>query len=125
TQYLPAPPANLDAGPNSDAPAGDATWSPGSWVWQDNQYAWQPGFWVNNQPGWMWNPSSYFWTPNGYVYNRGYWDYPLVNRGLAFAPTYFSSPIYNQPNFLYSPTSALVTSALLSNLFVRPAYGSY
>jgi hypothetical protein len=125
THYLPEPPASLDNGPTSEAPQPDATWSPGTWVWQDDQYAWQPGFWVNNQPGWMWNPSFFSWTPNGYIYNRGFWDYPLANRGLAFAPTYFSQPIYGQPNFAYTPTTALVSSALLGSLFVRPSYGSY
>jgi hypothetical protein len=125
SQYLPEPPANLDSGPNSQRPTPDAIWSPGSWVWQDNQYAWQPGYWVENQADWVWNPASYSWTPNGYIYNSGYWDYPLANRGMAFAPTYFSQPIYTQPNFLYSPAAALVTSGLLSSLFVRPAFGSY
>jgi hypothetical protein len=95
------------------------------WVWSDNRYAWQPGFWINNQPGWMWVPGSYFWTPSGYVYNQGYWDYPLENRGMAFAPVSFSRQILGQPGFLYTPTTSLLTSSLLSSLFVRPAYGSY
>jgi hypothetical protein len=124
-QYLPEPPASVDNGPNTPPPSGDAVWDPGNWVWQSDQYAWQPGYWVQNQPGWMWTPASYSWTPNGYIYNQGFWDYPLMNRGLAFAPVYFSQPVYGQPNFLYSPSAALLSSALLSSLFVRPAYGSY
>ena len=95
------------------------------WTWQSNQYMWRPGFWVNQQPGWMWVPASNSWTPNGYVANQGYWDYPFENRGIPFAPVYFSQPIYGQPNFQYTPAVSLVTSALLSSLFVRPSNSSY
>ena len=84
-QYLPEPPASLEQGPSSPPPSPDATWAPGMWVWQSDQYRWRPGFWVITQPGWMWVPASYSWTPNGYVYNQGYWDYPLANRGIPFA----------------------------------------
>ena len=107
-------------GLTSSQPSPDSTWAPGMWTWQTNQYLWRPGFWVNQQPGWMWVPASNSWTPNGYVANQGYWDYPFVNRGIPFAPVYFSQPIYGQPNFQYTPAVSLVTSALLSSLFVRP-----
>lgn len=124
-QYLPEPPPSQENGPTSAAPTPNATWSPGLWVWQDGQYLWRPGFWVQPQQNWMWTPASYSWTPNGYLYNQGFWDYPLANRGLPFAPVAFNQPIYNQPGFQYSPTTALLGSALLSSLFVRPNYGSY
>jgi hypothetical protein len=125
TQYLPEPPASLENGPSSPPPSPEATWSPGMWAWQDSQYLWRPGFWVNNQPGWMWNPASYSYTPNGYIYNQGFWDYPLANRGIPFAPVYFSGSAYTQPNFQYTPGVGLLTSSLLSSMFVRPSYGSY
>jgi hypothetical protein len=124
-QYLSEPPGSLENGPTSPQPTSDSTWAPGMWTWQSDQYMWRPGFWVNNQPGWMWVPESYSWTPNGYVSNQGYWDYPFVNRGIPFAPVYFTQPIYGQPNFRYTPAVSLVTSALFSSLFVRPSYSSY
>jgi hypothetical protein len=124
-EYLPEPPASVENGPSSPPPSPDATWAPGMWVSQDSQYVWRPGFWVNDQQGWMWTPASYSWTPNGYVYNPGYWDYPLANRGILFAPTYFSQPIYTAPNFVYTPAVSLLASALYSSLFVRPSYSSY
>jgi hypothetical protein len=43
-QYLPEPPASLENGPSTEPPTPEATWSPGTWTWQDNQYAWRPGF---------------------------------------------------------------------------------
>ncbi len=124
-QYLPEPSPSLENGPASPQPSPDSTWAPGMWTWQTNQYLWRPGFWVNQQPGWMWVPASNSWTPNGYVANQGYWDYPFENRGIPFAPVYFSQPIYGQPNFRYTPAVSLVTSALLSSLFVRPSNSSY
>ncbi len=124
-QYLPEPPASLENGPTSPQPSSNASWVPGMWIWQNDQYQWRPGFWVNNPAGWMWVPSSYAWTPNGYVSNPGYWDYPLANRGLPFAPVAFTQPIYNQQNFQYAPGVALMPAALFSSLFVRPAYSSY
>src|SRR2546423_1335626 len=39
-QYLPEPPATVEAGPNTAAPSADHTWLPGSWLWQQNRYAW-------------------------------------------------------------------------------------
>ena len=53
-EYLPEPPATVEAGPNKAAPSADQTWLPGSWVWQQNRYAWRPGFWATVQPDWVW-----------------------------------------------------------------------
>jgi WXXGXW repeat (2 copies) len=125
-QYLPTgPPASLEQGPSSPAPAATAVWAPGSWLWRSNQYAWQPGFWVNAQPNWVWTPGQYSATPNGYLYNQGFWDYPLATRGTMFAPVYFNQPIYNQPGYVYSPGIGLLAGGLTASLFIRPSYGSY
>ena len=124
-QYLPEPPASLEAGPNTDPTVANATWAPGNWVWQNDRYAWQPGYWVNPQPNWMWVPSHYNYTPNGYLYNSGYWDRPLAQRGQLFAPVYYSQPLYNQTGYAYRPTVGLLATSLLSSLFVRPSYGQY
>ena len=44
------------------------------------------GFWLAYQPNWVYSPARYYWTPSGYLFCDGYWDYPLQNRGLLFAP---------------------------------------
>jgi hypothetical protein len=124
-QYLPAPPASLEAGPSSPAPPAGAVWSPGYWLWQDNRYAWRPGFWVDYQPDWVWVPAHYTWAPSGYMFVDGYWDRPITQRGTPFAPVYFNQPVYQQPQFAYTPTVGLLASALVSSLFVRPAYHQY
>ena len=124
-QYLPEPPASLEAGPNTDPTVANASWAPGNWVWQNDRYAWQPGYWVNPQSNWMWVPSHYNYTPNGYLYNSGYWDRPLAQRGQLFAPVYYSQPLYNQTGYSYRPSVGLLATSLLSSLFVRPSYGQY
>jgi hypothetical protein len=124
-QYLPAPPPSVESGPSGPAPSPDSTWSPGTWVWQDNRYAWQPGSWMPFQPDWVWVPPHYLWTPSGYLYNDGYWDRSLLERGQAFAPVYFEQPLYRQPGFTYTPSLGLLGSALASSLFVRPASQQY
>jgi hypothetical protein len=124
-QYLPPPPASLDVGPNTDPPAPDAIWSPGTWVWQDNRYVWRPGSWISYRPDWVWVPPHYVSTPGGYAFTDGYWDYPLAQRGQPFAPVYFQQPLYSQPNFAYTPTVGLLAASLVSSLFVRPSYHQY
>jgi hypothetical protein len=124
-QYLPSPPASLEVGPSAPPPTDDVAWVPGTWMWQDGQYAWRPGFWAPVQPNWMWMPAHYVWTPNGYLFSNGYWDYPLSQRGQLFAPVYFGQPVYTQPGFQYTPTVGLLAGGLLTSLFVSPMYHQY
>jgi WXXGXW repeat (2 copies) len=124
-QYLPEPPASIEAGPNVPAPDQGSVWAPGCWYWQSTGYAWRPGYWVVPQNNWLWVPAHYVWTPGGYVFVEGYWDHAIAQRGIMFAPVYFSQPLYAQPAFVYTPSVGLVAAGLLANLFVRPNYGHY
>jgi hypothetical protein len=105
-EYLPEPPASVEAGPNVAALSADHTWLPGSWTWQQNRYAWRPGYWALGQNDWSWVPAHYVWTPRGYVFVDGYYDYSVARRGVLSAPVYFDSASYAQPGFSYSPTTA-------------------
>ena len=124
-EYLPEPPATVEAGPNIDAPSADHTWLPGCWVWQQNRYAWRPGYWVAAQPNWVWIPAHYVWAPRGYVYIDGYYDYSVARRGVLFAPVYFNSSVYAQRGFSYSPIVVINPAVFVSHLFLRPSYGHY
>jgi hypothetical protein len=124
-EYLPEPPATVEAGPNVAAPAADDLWLPGTWMWNQNRYAWRPGFWAAAQADWDWVPAHYVWAPGGYVFVDGYWDYSLGRRGVLFAPVYFSGAAYAQPGFSYSPAMAIDLAALTDCLFVRPHYQHY
>jgi hypothetical protein len=50
-EYLPEPPATVEAGPNRPASSEDQTWLPGCWIWRDARHVWRPGFWAAVQPG--------------------------------------------------------------------------
>ena len=94
--YMPPPPRSLEAGPNSPQPGPNVGWTPGYWSWKGGGYAWRPGFWAAVQPNWIWMPPHYVWTPSGYLFVPGYWDLPVANRGLMFAPVYYPQPVYAQ-----------------------------
>ena len=123
--YLPAPPETLDQGPQTEAPSDDYFWVPGNWVYENSDYAWRPGYWARSYPNWMWVPNHYAWTPEGAIFVNGYWDYPIDRRGMLFAPAYFTSPIYNDPGYWYTPTVAVNVAGLQFYLFSRPRYQHY
>jgi len=124
-EYLPEPPATVEAGPNSPAPSANDLWIPGAWVWNQNRYAWQPGYWAPAQQNWMWVPAQYLWTPRGYVYVSGYYDYSIARRGVLFAPVYFNPSVYSQQGFTYSPAMAISMAVFGNQLFLRPNYNHY
>src|SRR5262249_56367039 len=122
---VPPPPASLETGPSYPQPTANVTWTPGFWSWQVSSYVWRPGFWAAVQPNWIWMPAHYVWTPSGYLFVPGYWDLPIANRGLMFAPVYYPQPVYAQVGFSYTPSVAIVGSAMTSNLFVSVGTGQY
>ena len=124
-EYLPEPPATVEAGPNVPAPSVDHIWLPGCWLWQQNRYAWRPGYWAAGQSNWDWIPAHYVWSPRGYLFVDGYYDYTVARRGVLFAPVYFNSNIYSQRGFSYSPATVINPAVFASHLFLRPRYGHY
>lgn len=124
-EYLPEPPATVEAGPNVAAPSADHTWLPGHWVWQQNRYAWRPGYWATAHANWVWIPAHYVSAPRGYVFVDGYYDYSVARRGVLFAPVYFNSSVYTQRGFSYSPAMVISPAVFASHLFLRPSYGHY
>ncbi len=124
--YLPPPPPSLEAGPNVPPPALQGfVWTPGHWFWVENRYVWRPGLWVQTSPDWIWIPASYAYTPGGCVFVPGYWDHAVANRGMIFAPVYFSQPVYTQPAFVYTPSISISVALLTSSFFARPVCHHY
>ncbi len=66
-----------------------------------------------------------FGRPSGYLFVAGYWDLPVANRGLMFAPVYYPQPVYAQANFVFTPSIAIVGSAVTANLFVSEGSNQY
>jgi len=123
-EYLPAPPATLEEGPQG-AGSPDSLWIPGCWVRHEGRYAWRPGFWERARPDWLWEPAHYVSTPRGWVYVEGYWDYPLERRGVAFLPIYCSPRLYGRGDFRYSPEIVLDMGVLSLGLFTSPQRSQY
>jgi hypothetical protein len=123
-EYLPQPPQPLEVAPQVPAPQPMSYYVPGCWVFRD-RYVWRPGFWIDHRPGWIWVPASYRWSPAGYVFVEGYWDLPLHERGVLFAPVAFQPGVIVRPQFVYTPTYVVAQPALVSSLFIRRGHGHY
>jgi hypothetical protein len=124
-EYLPSPPAFEDVEPPGSAPSDDDIWVPPCQYWYQDHYVRRPGYWLQEQPGWVWVPSHYTWTPRGYVFAEGHWDYSLDRRGILFAPVYFPRPVYERVGFSYSPSIVIDTGMLQFSLFAYPRYSHY
>ena len=123
--YLPEPPKSVEAGPNIEAPSDNHNWIPGNWMWRNDRYAWRAGYWAPVRADWSWTPAYYRWTNRGHVYVNGYWDYPVVRRGVIFAPVRFRPGYAFRPGYHYRPTTVISISVFSNHLFLRPNYGHY
>src|SRR5262249_50051960 len=123
--YYPDPPAPIEAGPSVPAPDSTSVFVPGNWVYRETRYVWRPGFWSVYRPGWVWIPAHYVWTPAGYLYVEGYWDCPLRERGLLFAPVAIDFRIFGRPHWFYRPSYVVYDECLLGALFLRTGWGHY
>jgi hypothetical protein len=118
-----APPEPL-AEAEPPRPGDDYVLVSGNWFWRETRYVWRPAFWCPARLGWVWVPAHYVWTPCGYVFIEGYWDVPLNQCGLLFAPVCFDSRIL-VPGFRYRPCFVVHDECLLGSLFLRRGCRSY
>ena len=124
--FASVPPASLEAGASSPPPTADSFYTPGQWVFQNDEWQWQPGSWSANSNDMVYVPPEYLPNQNGSMYVPGYWDYPLQNRGMLFAPVAFNgSPWLGNPGWSYQPGYSVGLNGLLGSLFIRPNLGSY
>lgn len=124
-EYLPEPPEPIEVAPPPRPPSPNLIWTPGLWVWEFNRYVWRPGNWVEASPDWVWVPAHYVWSPRGYVFVDGYWDLPIEQRGVLFAPVYVSPIVRRSPMFVYAPQTVISLEVFTDHLFVRPRYRHY
>jgi hypothetical protein len=73
----------------------------------------------------VWVPAHYVWTPSGYLYVPGYWDFPLADRGLLFAPAFIDRRLRVRRGWFFRPRFVIQPDFLLGALFVRPAVTTY
>lgn len=132
---LPEPPQTVESGPNIPAPHKDAQWIPGQWVHRNENYVWQPGYWGEVENNMMWMPGQYNYTGSGYRYVTGYWDYCFEDRGLLYAPVYFSRPLWLNAGWNYTPCYSINVGlgggwawgfgGFYNNLYVGAGYGGF
>ncbi len=124
--YLPQPPQSVENGPSASSPGSDYFYVPGIWLYDGNSYNWRPGHWAPHHEHWVWVPATYMWTPRGCIFRPGFWDLEVFDRGVVFAPVYFSQPVYRQPNYHYSPRVVIDFDVnLFVHLFLRPDRNHY
>ena len=121
--YAPDPPDPLNVDPSTPAPNANSMFIPGTWVYRDSSFLWRPGYWSEVQVGRVWVPPHYVWTPAGYVYVDGYWDYPLENRGLVFAPANFNQPL--AAGAVYRPDYVVNYPGFLDSGYYLPGSGQF
>ena len=64
----------------------DAVWVRGSWELNENgDYQWVAGYLAAKENAYLWQASRVVPVPGGFVVLGGYWDYPMPERGEAFA----------------------------------------
>jgi hypothetical protein len=122
---VPLPPPEPIHEAEPPRPSENATYVPGNWVYHETRYLWRPGFWCAYRPGWVWVPAHYVWTPCGFVFVEGYWDFPLQERGLLFAPCRFDPRVAFAVGFRFTPRFVVNDHCLMGSLFLRPRHGCY
>src|SRR5262245_23313464 len=121
--YVPEPPATREVGPSLPAPDDNSFYVPGTWIYQDVSWLWRPGYWARIRPNRVWIAAHYQWTPAGFIFLDGYWDCPLEDRGLLFAPVCFTAPLWNDPGWCYRPSFVINLGGLFDCLWAR--HGGY
>jgi hypothetical protein len=67
----------------------------------------------------VWVPPRYLRAPGGCLFVKGFWDFPLQDRGLLFAPCRIN-PKWLARRWTHVPNFVVNPDCLLGALFVRP-----
>jgi hypothetical protein len=132
---LPEPPRSVESGPSTPSDNPNAIWIPGAWEFRNERFVWRAGYWAQPNGNQVWQPGQYVQTTSGFTYCPGYWDYPLEERGLLYAPVYFTEPLWQTPGWCYRPRFAFGlgfggfggwgTGGLFTSLFIGSGFNHY
>jgi hypothetical protein len=90
------PPQAIEEVPPAEKPAGDYTWIPGYWSWDQDRanYIWVTGAWRIPPPGTTWVPGYWSQAANGHQWVGGYWG-PAASAAAPNAAT--AATVYLPP----------------------------
>jgi hypothetical protein len=94
-------------------------WNPGYWhfAFNEHEYQWMPGSWEELDPNWILIPAHYIWRPGGYLLISPYWDWPLNERGKAYASVLIEKEYRYQATF--EPAYIIEPQVLVRRLYVH------
>ena len=106
------PPKAIEEVPPAEKPAGDYTWIPGYWSWDQDRdnFIWVTGAWRIPPPGTTWVPGYWNPTGNGHQWVGGYWG-PAANPANAGAPAPETVYLPPPPQSIESGASTAAPSA--------------
>jgi hypothetical protein len=130
---LPEPPASEEEAPTSPNENPKAMWVPGIWEYKNGKFVWQPGYWPPAHEALLWQPGQYVAAETGFTFVPGHWDYPLEDRGVLFAPVFFSQAQREKSSWAYRPQSPRPFGSdakwgkggLFDSLCIGPNFNSY
>lgn len=117
---VPVPPAAKQLGPIGNAPSPNHVWFPGQWNHSNGQFNWKPGFWGQGNNNWVWTAPHYVQTADGAVFISGFWDRPITQRGVLFAPLQVQNIDRLHSATEITPNVIVNTSRMMLHLFVAP-----
>lgn len=104
------PPEPINELPPEVKPAGDVTWIPGYWAWDDerNDFLWVSGVWRLPPPGTTWVPGYWAQVEGGFQWVPGFWTSEQELTYLPPPPPSLENGPASPPpgdNYFYVPGS--------------------
>ncbi|WP_165064063.1 hypothetical protein [Paludisphaera rhizosphaerae] len=110
------PPKDRPIDDSGAPPKSNCFYIPGQFVVDGDRIAWRKGFWADAKPGWAWTPATWTRQPEGWIFQEGYWDYPLEERGILFAPAEIAREVRPGEVLTYHPYT-MVSPELYGQLY--------
>ncbi|MCH9608781.1 MAG: hypothetical protein S4CHLAM45_06930 [Chlamydiales bacterium] len=110
--YISQPPPDMIDESVSKSPGKSYFWISGYWQFDEevSDYVWHRGRWQLISESWQYVPTHYLWGEKGYFMIPGYWDWPLEEKGVAYAAAYVEPD--RRESVVYEP------SVILEPLFI-------
>lgn len=111
------PPDSIDEN-MAPPPSSNYFWVGGHWyfMFDKHEYHWVSGHWEEFDSQWVLVPAHYIWRPGGYVYIPAYWDWPIEERGTAYASVIID-PDYRY-RVAFEPILILKPEKIVKQLFL-------